>query len=211
MKALGIYRVVSICTIIGLLTSCAFGAESSPRPVPDRQRGSLSVAFGSPLSLNGKARVYLPVLEVTSGSNLGSVPRTIDETDVEAFLQALINNLLAGPTVAEQSSGFTSAIPAGTRLLGVTLAVSRVTIDLTSPLSELAEADLIVALAQIIYTVSEGYFIREATIKIDGQFVEWPREDGTRSSGPVTIFDYPTAAITSQPAYPGIISPATAI
>jgi len=211
MISLQVRRIASMGVFVGLLTSCSFGAETSPRLVPDRQQGTLSVASGSPLSLNGKARVYLPVLNATSGSILGSVPRTIEETDEESFLQVLINILISGPLETEQTEGFTSAIPAGTQLLDVTFAANRVTLDFSGPLSELAEADLIVALAQIIYTVSEGFFIREAIIKIDGQNFDWPRQDGTRTSGPLTIFDYPTVAITSQPAYPGIISPTTDI
>lgn len=199
-------RLVSSVVAMGLFASCSFGAESSSRPVPERQRETLSIAFGSPLSLNGEARVYLPRLDITTGPTLGSVPRTIDETDEEAFFLALVNDLLAGPTADEAAFGFGSALPLGIKVLSVIPAVSRLTIDLTGPLALLADPVVVVALAQIVYTMSEGFFIREVTIKVDGQNVEWPRHDGTRTSGPLTIFDYPTAAITSQPAYPGIIS-----
>lgn len=199
-------RLIGGLVTLSIVTSCSFGAESTSRPIPDRQRGTLSVAFGSPLSLNGEARVYLPRLDVDSGPFLGSVPRTIEETDEEAFLVTLVNDLIAGPSADEQASGFDSAVPPGTQVLSVTPAVSRVTIDLSGSFDRLDDKALVVALAQIVYTLSEGFFIREVIIKVDGQSKTWPRQDGSRTSDPLTIFDYPTAAISSQPAYPGIFS-----
>ncbi|MFM1751160.1 MAG: hypothetical protein RL119_122 [Actinomycetota bacterium] len=200
--ALTFSAVVSLVAV----NSCSFGAESTPRQVPDRQRGSLSIDFGSPLSLNGEAHIYLLRLDIDSETNLGSAPRAIDETDEEIFLRQLIDDLIAGPSNSEKSQDFGTAIPVGTRVLNLVAAGKRVTLDLSGPLNQLPDEELIIALAQIVYTMSEGFYIREVIIKIDGQNVEWPRQDGTRKSDPLTIFDYPTAAITSQPAYPGIIS-----
>lgn len=186
-------------------TSCSFGAESAPRTIPGRQRGSLSIGFGSPLSLDGEVRIYLPRSDADGTLALGSVGRTIDESDDDLLLFELIEALVAGPTNDERNQGFDTAIPRGIRVLEVAPAGNRVTIDLSGPLAGLPEDVLIAALAQIVYTVSEGFFIREATITIDGAEVSWPRQDGTFTDRPLTIFDYPTAAITSQPAYPGII------
>jgi len=193
----------ALLTFASIATSCSFGAESAPRTIPGRQRGSLSIGFGSPLSLDGEVRIYLPRSDVDGA--LGSVGRTIEESDDELLLFELIEELVAGPTDDERNRGYETAIPPGIRVLEVTPAGNRVTIDLSGPLTSLPTDELIAALAQIVYTVSEGFFIREATITIDGAEVSWPRQDGTLTDRPLTIFDYPTAAITSQPAYPGII------
>ena len=198
--------IISCIVVLGLVSSCSFGAESTSRTIPDRQRGSLNFASGPPLSLDGVARVYLPRIDIGSGDLLGSVPRVIDESDDAAFLLALVNDLIDGPSAEEIANGFGNALPLGTSVRSVTPSARKVTIDFAGPLALLNEEDLIVALSQIVYTMSEGFFIREVTIKIDGQNVELPRYDRTKTSGPLTIFDYPTAAITSQPAYPGIIS-----
>ena len=196
--------VLALALAVG--SSCSFGAESSPRPIPDRQRGTLSIAFGSPLSLDGQARVFLPRTDIGDGRRLGSVARLIEETEEEAFLTALIQTLFSGPSADERADGFGTAIPGDLRVLDVVPGANRVTLDISGPLTELPTDDLIVALAQIVYTMSEGFFIRDVTIRIDGADVAWPRADGSRTSNPLTVFDYPTAAITSQPAYPGIIS-----
>lgn len=199
------YHIVVGATLAlaAVATSCSFGAESAPRTIPGRQRGSLSIGFGSPLSLDGEVRIYLPRSD--ADGTLGSVGRTIDESDDDLLLFELIEALVAGPTDDERGQGYGTAIPRGIRVLEVAPAGNRVTIDLSGPLASLPTDDLIAALAQIVYTVSEGFFIREATITIDGAEVSWPRQDGTLTDRPLTIFDYPTAAITSQPAYPGII------
>lgn len=197
--------------LAAIAASCSFGAESAPRTIPDRQRGSLSIGFGSPLSLDGEVRIYLPRSDADGDLALGSVGRTIDESDDEVLLFALIEALVAGPSDDERSQGYATAIPRGTRVLEVAPAGNRITIDLSGPLASLPTDELIAALAQIVYTVSEGFFIREAIITIDGADVSWPRQDGTLTDRPLTIFDYPTAAITSQPAYPGIIPAESAV
>ena len=132
--------------------------------------------------------------------------RNIDEADDEDYLPQLLNELIAWPSTAEEDTTFTTAIPKDTQVLGISLVGIRLTVNLSGTLNQLPDEQLIIALAQIVYTMSEGFYDCKVIIKIEGQNVEWPRQDGTRTSDPLTIFDYPTAAITSQPAYPGIIS-----
>ncbi|MGA0879047.1 MAG: GerMN domain-containing protein [Ilumatobacteraceae bacterium] len=194
-----------------VLTACSFGAESAPRTIPDRQRGKLSVGFGSPQSLDGEVRLFLPRLDIDNGTRLGSVARPLDVSDVDVLVRELIRTLVVGPTGDERALGFGTAIPQDTQLLDVSPAASRITINLTGSIASLPTEQLVVALAQIVYTMSEGFFAREVIVKVDGQTLSWPREDGTFTEDPLTVFDYPTAAITSQPAYPGIIAPNTPV
>lgn len=206
----GRFRRGVLALVPCLLAACSFGVESTSRTIPESQRGSLSGDFGIPLNLNGEFRLYLPRQDVTDGRRLGSVGRLIARTDTnDTLIVELVRSLVAGPTPAEATLGFRTAIPQGTQVLDVSPAAPRVTIDLTGPIAALPERELVVALAQIVYTMSEGFVAREIIIKVDGQSMRWPREDGSFTEEPLTIFDYPTAAITSQPAYPGIIEPET--
>lgn len=204
-------RHVAILALAFSLTACSFGAESAPRTIPDRQRGKLSIGFGSPQSLDGEVRLYLPRLDLGDGTHLGSVARPLEETDVDLLVRELVRTLVTGPTGDERALGFGTAIPQDTQVLNVSPAANRITIDLTGSIASLPTEQLVVALAQIVYTMSEGFFTREIIIQVDGQTMSWPREDGTFTEDPLTIFDYPTAAITSQPAYPGIITPNTSV
>ncbi|MFM8483710.1 MAG: hypothetical protein ACKOBT_10210, partial [Actinomycetota bacterium] len=90
----------ALLAFASITTSCSFGAESAPRTIPDRQRGSLSIGFGSPLSLDGEVRIYLPRSDADGA--LGSVGRTIDESDDDLLLFELIEALVAGPTDDER-------------------------------------------------------------------------------------------------------------
>lgn len=200
-----------ILAITVALSACSFGAESAPRTIPDRQRGKLSIGFGSPQGLDGDVRLYLPRLDIDDGASLGSVARPLDENDPDVLVEELIRMLVAGPTTDERAIGFGTAIPMDTQLLGVSPAASRITVDLTGTIASLPTEQLVVALAQIVYTMSEGFFTREVIVQVDGRTMSWPREDGTFTAEPLTIFDYPTAVLTSQPAYPGIIAPQTPV
>jgi hypothetical protein len=40
---------------------------------------------------------------------------------------------------------------------------------------------------------------------VNGQVNEWPKGDGSLTSQPLTAFDFPGRAISSQPAFPAII------
>lgn len=200
-----------ILAVMFSLTACSFGAESAPRIIPDRQRGELSIGFGSLQSLDGQVRLYLPRLDLDDGTQLGSVARSLEGSDVDVLARELVSTLVTGPTTEERTLGFGTAIPQDTRILNVSPAAPRITIDLSGSIASLPTDRLIVALAQIVYTMSEGFFAREVIIQVDGETRSWPREDGTFTVDPLTIFDYPTAAITSQPAYPGIIVPNTSV
>lgn len=168
-------RLVGALVALSLVASCSYGAESTPQTIPERERGAPTGTLRSPLGRDGEARIYLPRRDINSGPFLDSVARVIDETEIEAILLTLINDLISGPSAEERASGFDTALPTGTQVLSVARGVRRVTLDLAGPLTFLDEAELVVALAQIVYTVSEITFIRKVIIKVDGEIVEWPR------------------------------------
>ena len=47
--------------------------------------------------------------------------------------------------------------------------------------------------------------VERVSLAVDGALVEWPRGDGSLTSEPLTIFDYPGRAVSSQPDYPAIV------
>ena len=64
-----------------------------------------------------------------SGERLVRAQRTHRPTRAVA---TAVNALLAGPTRVEQASGITTAIPLGTRLLGISIHTGVASVDLTS-------------------------------------------------------------------------------
>ena len=67
--------------------------------------------------------------------------------------------------------------------------------------------DLIDALAQLVFTSSELDGVRQVRILVDGTGQLWPVGDGTLSSQPLTVYDYPGRVATAQPDYPAIPTP----
>ena len=66
--------------------------------------------------------------------------------------------------------------------------------------------DLVSALAQLVLTLCEINGVQRVVVVVDGVAHDWPRGDGTLTDSPLTDYDYPGRATSSQPDYPGIIS-----
>jgi hypothetical protein len=47
--------------------------------------------------------------------------------------------------------------------------------------------------------------IQRVIIVVNSQVNEWPKGDGSLTSQPLTAFDFPGRAISSQPAFPAVI------
>ena len=82
---------------------------------------------------------------------------------------AALAALFAGPTRRERASGLTTAIPEGTRLLGVTIADGVAQIDLTSDFEAAAATrSLQLRLAQVVYTVTQFPTVKTVRFSVDG-------------------------------------------
>jgi Immunoglobulin-like domain of bacterial spore germination/Sporulation and spore germination len=73
---------------------------------------------------------------------------------------AAIEQLLAGPTASDRAAGFTTAIPAGTRLEGLSITDGTATVELSRDLSPAARA-------QVVYTLTQFPTVRR--VSIDGE------------------------------------------
>jgi hypothetical protein len=65
--------------------------------------------------------------------------------------------------------------------------------------------DLVSSVAQIVLSLCDIPGIQRVIIVVNGQVNEWPKGDGSLTSQPLTAFDFPGRAISSQPAFPAII------
>jgi hypothetical protein len=110
-----------------------------------------------------------------SNDDVWPAARAVEET--EAVAEAALDELLAGPTEQEQADlGFTTAIPEGTTLDGVTIEDGVATVSLSA---ELADE----ALAQVVYTVTQ--FPSVESVDIQGR--ELTRADFEEQTPPVLV------------------------
>ena len=188
MLALGVLAAVG--------AGCSIQTDSAPRDIPEDQRGRLNSEQPSPAEATGEGRIYL-LGPGTNGRPLRSVPR-----DYGGRLQTLIEALVEGPNAAEVDQGLHSAIPSDVDVLSVDLDDGVVDVDLSSQVLDTPPADLQLAVAQIVLTATELRGDRSVIIRVNGKAESWPNGAGQDQSTPLTIYDFPDYAESSQPPFP---------
>jgi germination protein M len=135
----------------------------------------------------------------------GLVPLLREVPKATARATAAINALLAGPTAAEQGDDVTSAIPDGSKLLGLTIKNSIATIDLSSEFeSGGGSASSSNRLGQVVYTLTQFSTVHTVVFQIDGRTVSVFGSEGISLDGPVGRADYVDllpAIFVDRPAY----------
>lgn len=128
---------------------------------------------------------------VSAGENALGVERTLPGS--EAVATAAIEALIAGPTEQELTTwpAISSAIPAGTRLLGLTVEDGIAKIDLSEEFESGGGTFGVTArLAQVVYTLDEFPTIDAVEFYIEGEKVTIFSSEGLELNGPQTFDDY---------------------
>jgi hypothetical protein len=134
------------------------------------------------------ARLSLEVWFARDGG-LVAVRRTHAAT--QAVATAAITALLDGPTAAERAAGVTSAVPAGTRLLGINIENGVATVDLTSDYqSGGGSLSMQTRLGQVVYTLTQFPTVQKVRFRLDGTPVDVFSSEGIVLDHPVGRADY---------------------
>lgn len=201
-KSKVIRNVIGGALFITVIVGCSFGPEDQSQMIPESQQQNLNEATSSNEVGFGFGRVYLQRSESTGGSVLAGVQRNISSDPFE-----IVQVLLSGPTKAEQDAGLRSAIPAATEVLTARyVATDLVKVDLTNEIFRATGDDLVSSIAQIVLTLCDISGIERVIITVNGEVNEWPKGDGSLTSQPLTAYDFPGRAISSQPAFPAIVN-----
>ena len=123
------------------------------------------------------------------GEGLQPVQRYSEQT--RAVGAASLNALLAGPTEAERSDGISTAVPEGTRLLGLVISDGLATVDLSSEFeSGGGSLSMMARLGQVACTLDQFQTVRGVSFKLDGEPVDVFSGEGIVLDKPVTCADY---------------------
>jgi germination protein M len=175
--------------------------DSSPSDEPGASPATTPTA--KPSTETMLVRTYF-VLGGGPGTS-GLVPLLREVPKATARATAAINALLAGPTAAEQGDDVTSAIPDGSKLLGLTIKNSIATIDLSSEFeSGGGSASSSNRLGQVVYTLTQFSTVHTVVFQIDGRTVSVFGSEGISLDGPVGRADYVDllpAIFVDRPAY----------
>jgi germination protein M len=105
------------------------------------------------------------------GEKLGVAERRVAHTSMPAT--AAMEALLTGPTAAETSAGLTSTVPAGTRLLGLTISGATAQVDLSEAFaSGGGSLSMTARVAEVVYTLTRFPTVRSVEFLIEGTPVE---------------------------------------
>lgn len=184
------------------MSGCAVGTDEAPRDIEQgtvvgRDPNDDAQAAG------GAGRIYLTVPGVSGEpTRLRSVARDLGD-DPDAVVAAL----LAGPNGDEFTDQLRTALPDGLQVITLQRrAGGIVDLDITDEIQQLSGDAQVLALAQIVYTMSELNGIEAVRISVDGESVQWPDGNGELTVGPLTVYDFPGLEPTAQPAYPAVPS-----
>ena len=130
---------------------------------------------------------------------LRQVPKSI------AVAKAAMNALLDGVPSGERFAPVSSAIPAGTKLLGLTIKNGIATVDLSTEFdSGGGAASMRYRLAQVVYTLTQFATVKSVVLQIEGQTVTVFGSEGIALAGPVGRADFAEqlpSMFVDRPAY----------
>jgi hypothetical protein len=123
------------------------------------------------------------------GEALHPVNRTHEAT--RAVGAASLTDLLAGPSEAERSDGISTAVPEGTRLLGLVVSDGIATVDLSSEFeSGGGSLSMMARLGQVACTLDQFPTVKGVDFELDGEPVDVFSGEGIVLDEPVTCADY---------------------
>jgi spore germination protein GerM len=104
-------------------------------------------------------------------------------------LQGALATLAAGPTSADEASGLRTALLAEDAVGDVTLTAGVARVGLRQSFA-IGTEDSILALAQLVCTLTAQPGVGQVAFTLEGQAVEVPLADGSLAARPVTRDDY---------------------
>ena len=105
-------------------------------------------------------------------------------------LERMLSKLAQGPTRAEVADGGRSALPDDETFQSVTLTGGTATVDLGQPFTALSGSDQLLALAQIVWSLTSRPGIGQVQFTLNGAAIDIPRANGSLTPSPVSRDDY---------------------
>ncbi|WP_436498331.1 GerMN domain-containing protein [Actinokineospora sp. HUAS TT18] len=180
-------------------TTATTGTTTTAGPVatPTTAPTTISPSTVQPQTQGARVSVYF-----VQGEKIVATRRAAVGTAPAA---GAVRALLAGPTQAETQAGFTSSVPAGTRLLGVSLRAGTATVDLTGAYAGGGGSlSMLTRLAQVVFTLTQFPSVRDVLFRLDGKPVTAFGGEGVVLDHPVTradFEDYSPAVLVESPTF----------
>jgi hypothetical protein len=135
----------------------------------------------------------------------GSTIRPIRRLDVEATLKTAVEALRAGPSFSDSDAGLRSAIPGPDMIESASVESGTATIRLATSFLTLPGNEQTLAIAQIVYTVTNLPGIGLVEFQLGGRALSVPTANGEASQGALSRDDYVSLLSPASP-LPGFVT-----
>ncbi|TFV57717.1 hypothetical protein E4P41_14110 [Geodermatophilus sp. DF01-2] len=190
-----------LIVLLALLTGCGIGAQSREEPVP------VADALPTPPRPPGSGGDDELVVYFVAGARLEPVTRSVPSRRP----QDAVDRLLAGPTRAEAGAGLRTALSPQHLTVLTGPDGGTVTVAVTRSFTTIGGGDQLLAVAQVVWTVTQFPRIDDVRFLFEGALVAVPTDEGL-TSRPVDRADYasiaprpdaPTGTPETSPSTPG--------
>ena len=177
----------SVMGIAGLLVaSCGFPVEEQATPLssddlPDALRSDTPVVTTIPLESEIASVWLVEEQALVQLRHRIAAPATLD---------SIVADLLAGASADEQERGLRSAVPAPDAVVGVTLSRGVATVSLGSSFLQIAAEDQLLAVGQLVLTLTDFRGVGSVQFALDEQSIAVPLPTGEASDQPVFREEY---------------------
>jgi spore germination protein GerM len=182
--------------LLGLSVLTACGSSSSPEAASTTTAapttGAASSTSASSTTVGGATTTTVAATRTlrvyfVRGETLAVAHRTVAATAPPA--RAALDALLAGPETAD--GGMTTAVPTGTKALGVSIGGGIATVDLTRTFeSGGGSLSMFNRIAQVVYTMTQFPTVQRVAFRLGGQAVESIGGEGIIVDPPTSRADY---------------------
>ena len=181
----------AIAALASLLVSCRIPSDESPRAIdPDGVPFGLLEQDQPGSTVDGSARVPVDVFFVGNDRLVAATRDVAAPVTADKAVQAL----LSGPTNTEAGRNLRTAI-AATAAISVTPPVDGlIRIELSPSFATPGATNQVLAVAQIVYTVTALFPESRVSFTLAGRPVEVPVDDGTLTRSPVGRTEFATVA-----------------
>jgi len=182
--------VVLTAAVLGT-AACGIPTATAPPPIAKSDvpyhlldpSVTTTTAPATPLAVDVAEQIFL----VSPDGHLVAAAR---EVAVPASLSQLLEALLAGPTATETASGIQSFLTSTGVEATTTQSAGVATVHFSTNPIQVVGPDQTLAIAQVVYTLTQEPDITGVTFEIGGKPIEVPTAAGAQVPGPVGRADY---------------------
>ncbi len=181
-----------VLVVLALATAgCDRGDDTAPPPT------TAAVTDTSPGRTGTESGEMTFAIYLARDEKVAPVRRRVEATP--GIVRAAVTELLAGPRKEERATGYGTAVPGGTRLLGVSVAAGTARVDLSGSFaSGGGSSSMLTRIAQIVYTVTQFPGVDRVSFSLDGT-------PATTIGGEGVIVDPPVKRSDFEDQTPGIL------